>query len=205
MVSIAIPSQLKEGEFFTGNGKISLDRPADVSLSLSFKTNVEGRFYISGTVVPAGQTEKMFQIYSPDDSYIDGDVLVTVTASSPYTAPATAQVLVIDNENYNLSLDLPTVQEGGSVNASVVLSGVLRSELTVQITNPSPETLTMPASVTFPLQHVGILLPITAADNTVVDGSRSVLITAGTRLCPRIQEHHHLGQRADGLRGHSAG
>jgi hypothetical protein len=180
IASLALPAQLAEGATPANNATLTLDRAATADLTMSLSASPAGELdHPSAVTVPAGQTQVVFTVQAVDDNRIDGNVAVTMTASAAGISPANAQTTTIDNETRTLALVLPpTVQEGSSAIGTVTIPGTLPTPLIVDLTSASPSTLSVPAKVTIAAGSTSATFNIAAADNSVRDGSRSVLINA---------------------------
>lgn len=180
VATLTIPAQLTEGTTPTANGKISIDRTPTVAVVLNLSAVPSGELSMPASVtIPAGQTQASFTIQAVDDNKIDGNTLVTVTASNASIATVTAQTTTVDNEVKTLSFTLPgTVSEGGTGSATVKISGTLTTDLSVALSSSNTAQATVPASVTIPAGQTQAVFTISAAENTARDGSRSITVGA---------------------------
>jgi uncharacterized repeat protein (TIGR01451 family) len=184
--TLHIPAQMEEaapsGATFA---RVTLDRAATQLLRLVIQITPAEQISGNGMTVTffPGETEARFSFSAWDDSELDGDVPVTVTASAPGLPTATAQTIAVDNELRTISFHLPpTVQEGRTETASVVLGGTVSHPVEVQLANSDPNAATIPASVTVPAGELWATFPIAAHDDAVSGGSRHLTIdgTAAT-------------------------
>ncbi len=181
VLTLAVPAQLTEGAFpVPNNSTLSLSEPASAPLVISLVTSQTGELNIPVSIfIPAGQTQVNFTTTATNDSRIDGNVTVTVTATAPNFVPATAQVLVVDNENLNLSMTLPsTLIEGETGSGTVSISGVLNNPLTVGLAASNGAAAPLTGTVTIPAGATQVSFSVVATDNPFRDGSRSVNFTA---------------------------
>ncbi|MDB6138581.1 MAG: hypothetical protein JWO94_1653 [Verrucomicrobiaceae bacterium] len=180
VATLTLPAQVTEGETPTNNATVTIDRAATVPVTLILTALPATELSLPASVtIPAGQTQAQFTVQAADDYRIDGAVPVVVTASNPSMAPATASITALDNEQTVLSFALPAwVQEGSSATAQVVASGLLGSDLVVNLTSANPGAVTVPATATIRAGQAAGYFQITAADNQVRDGTRTVVISA---------------------------
>jgi hypothetical protein len=178
--SLSLPPQLVEGQSPVNNATFSIDRMATAPLTVSLAAAPANEVSLPATVtVPAGQTQVVFTARAVDDNRIDGNLLTTVTATAPAVPTATAQTTAVDNETRTLSLNLPlSVVEGSGITGTVTISGTLTTALVVQLASSDEANLQVPPNVTIPAGAVSAAFTATAPDNSTVDGSRNVTITA---------------------------
>lgn len=179
-LTLTLPSQVAEGATPTNNATVVLDEAPSSALTISLSADTPDELVFPPSVtVPAGQTQVVFTVRAVNDTKIDGNILVTVTASGSGIDPATAQTTTIDNETRTLSLTLPAiVQEGGSANGTVSIPGTLTTPLTVNLTSANESQATVPTTATIPTGSTSTAFSIAALDNTLRDGSRAVTISA---------------------------
>src|SRR5213075_1210730 len=117
-----------------------------------------------------------------DDFVIDGPQSATITAQAPDWADGTATLTVRDNEGTNLMVYVPShanevaglISGGGSV----FLAGTLLTNLTVALSSSDTGRLTVPASVTIPAGQTYVVFDLTLINNSFVDGSEVVTVSA---------------------------
>ena len=177
--SLVLPARLAEGDWYQA-GQITLDRAAPSALSFTFSAGPADELNLpTSVVIPAGAIQVSFSIQARDDYRIDGDQLVTVTATAPGLAPATAQTLTIDRQTRALQLSLPTtVLESSTTYGSVYIPGYLTEPLVVSLAANGEALTVSPATVTIPAGQTSASFTLSAPDNDRSDGSRPVLITA---------------------------
>jgi uncharacterized repeat protein (TIGR01451 family) len=178
--TLTLPATVTEGAAPTNNATISLNTPADVPLTFSLASNPTSEVSTPATVtIPAGQSQTVFTIQAVNDTVLDGAIVVTVSATAPGLAVATAQTTAADNEVPALSLTLPaSIVEGNAGSATVTMSGALQSPVDINLTSSAPATASAPAKVTIPAGQTTATFAITAANDTLVNFNRSITITA---------------------------
>jgi uncharacterized repeat protein (TIGR01451 family) len=199
-------------DYFAGSSNIEVSDSAAVSLYLSLPgTAIEGEGTLEGAVyirdvqtntllvslassdttalqvpdsvfIPIGQTSAVFTATVVDDNLIDGPQLAVVAAQAPGWITASANVVVQDNENLDLTVAVPASaweNAGLLPNAgSVSISGVLATNLTVSLASSAPDRLSVPASVMIPSGQVASTFDLTPIDNSIADGNQVITIEA---------------------------
>ena len=125
--SLSIPAAATEGDgTLTGQGRLSTTPAPTSDLTANLTSSRTSEVTVPASVViPAGQTNAVFDLTIIDDSLLDGDQVVTITASTPDTN-AHAAIIVHDNETATLSVTLPASASeaaGTLVNAGSVSIG----------------------------------------------------------------------------------
>ncbi len=183
-----IALSLSSGSMSEKNGSVTatLTRVGSLSnslvVSLSTNDGSEASVPISVTI-PAGSASATFTVTSVDDSVVDGDQTVTITASAIGFSNAKADVVVTDDDTATASLTLtiatPTISEnGGTSIGTVSRSGPTTSTLTVNLTSSDTTEATVPASVTIPAGQSSVTFSITAVNDTLLDGLQTATLTA---------------------------
>ncbi len=178
--TLLLPATLTEGTTPTNNASVSLNFPASAPITFALSANPASQLTVPATVtVPAGQTQIVFTVVAVNDTQLDGSVPVTVTASAPPLAVATAQTTTLDNEIPALSLTLPaTMLEGTAGTGTATISGPLQVPLDVNLSSSATATLTVPATATIPAGQTSVSFALTAINDALVNLTRSVTITA---------------------------
>ena len=156
---------------------------------------------LSGSVsIAAGQTSATITVTPIDDTLVEGTetVIATLSANAAYTvgSPASATVNIADNDTgsklpvITLSSSDSTAAETSSGNpntgsVTVTRTGATTGALTVQLAYSGTavngtDYVTMPASVTIAANQTTATLTLTPIDNSLVDGTRTAVISATT-------------------------
>lgn len=164
------------GKLTRGNTDISL--PYTVMLT----SGNTGKLTVPASVmIPANSSSVTFPINAVDNNIIDGDTLVTLTASAPaYGADVEAVVTVLDVEPVlKLSTATPTVAENLGV-FTVVVERQYQADLSLPMTVAltAGAGLSVPATVTIPANSPGVSFDVTVLDNALLDGTRTSTINA---------------------------
>lgn len=180
VLNLVVPSTLTEGVSASNNATISTDRAPTVALTVTLSQSPPGELsFPTSVTIPANQTQALFTVTATNDTKIDGDVPVVVTASTSGSTPVTAATMAVDNETRTLNLNLPaTISEGGTATGTVSIPGTLTSTLSVLLASGNETALTVPASVLIPAGSTSATFTLTAPDNSSQDGSKTVAIQA---------------------------
>ncbi len=183
IVSLSLPPQLAEGAAPTNNATLSLNVAAAVDLTFTLTSSPSSQVSIpTSLLVPAGQTQAIFTAQAVNDTALDGDIPVTVTATRSGLQSATATTTTIDNELPAIGFVFPaTIVEGTSASATVTFSGPRSNDVAVTLTSSNGAALTVPASVVVPAGQTSAGFTLTAVNDSLVNLSRSVTVSgAGT-------------------------
>jgi hypothetical protein len=189
-LSLSLPAQITEGiDPPTNVGTVSISPATSEDLVVSFTISDPAEAFTTGTVngvntmgsatILAGTGRGRVRITPVDDTRLDGQQTITVTASAAGATSGSTIVLVNDNEKRTLSLNLPNlITEGGTSGASVIIPGSMTSPLTVNLTSSNPSKLTVPATVTINAGNTASGFTVTTLNDTTDDGDLAVFITA---------------------------
>ncbi|MHC4390199.1 MAG: hypothetical protein ACYS22_02655, partial [Planctomycetota bacterium] len=137
--------------------------------------------------IPAGLTQIGFAIDAVQDTAIDGDVTVNLTASAPGFGAVTKPIVTQDDD-LGLTLNPLTVTEAGGRSTGTVRRGQTTSDLTIDLTVSTPGAVTMPAQVTILAGDASADFVITASDDTIAQGRRTVDVSASAAGFPAVTE-----------------
>ena len=179
--SLTTPATLMEGA--SGQtGTLTLGAPASGVITIDLSSSDTTELAVPATVVfQPGQTVATFPITVVDDTQIDGTKSATITASVPGWTNASAEILVTDNENHNLTLSGPySGYEGTTSTGTVSISGTLPTALTISLSSSNPAQFGVPASLTIPAGQTSVTFTATVVDDTANDGTQPVTISASS-------------------------
>jgi subtilisin family serine protease len=130
--------------------------------------------------IPAGQTSVSFSVTAADDALVDGQQAVSLTATLAGYGDGKASLLVTDNELSSLALTLPSSMMEGAVGqvGTVTVAQPADSTLSVELSSSDITEVTLPAVVSIPSGASSVSFPITLPDDTELDDSQSVTLTA---------------------------
>jgi hypothetical protein len=105
---------------------------------------------------------------------------VAIQVSATGYAPGTGTIAVTDHESITLAISSPSLSENrGAVNGTVSRGNSdINQPLVVNLANSDSGELAVPLSVTIPPHLPSISFVITAVDDSVLDGTQTVTITA---------------------------
>ena len=135
--------------------------------------------------IPAGQASATFDIDAVDDALLDGTQTVTITASAAAHADGSDTVDVVDDDPAVLTVTIAAAsvsEAAGSAatTATVTHNVVTPSAVTVTLASNDPSEATVPTSVTIPQGQMSATFDIDAVDDSLVDGTQQVTITASS-------------------------
>jgi subtilisin-like proprotein convertase family protein len=168
------------GKLTRGNTDISLPFTVLLSSSNTGKLTVQ-----SSVTIPANMASVSFPINAIDNSIIDGDIPVTITASAPaYGDDKTVVVIVLDFEPVlKLTTATPVVSENGvSFTVKVERQDQIDLSAPLVVNLSASLGLTVPSTVTIPATKVSETFIVNIVDNAKLEGSRTANIHATGNL-----------------------
>lgn len=165
----------------TVTGTVTLSAPTFIPLTVALvSSNPLVAQAPASVLVPAGATSALFSVVIPDDGVIDGDQGVQFTASLAGWTPASADLVVQDNENRDLTVTIPArFRESDSPKTGTVsLSGTLAADLVVSLASSDTTAIIIPGTVTLLPGQTTVSFPMTIVDDTIADGAQPFTITA---------------------------
>ncbi|MFO0869190.1 MAG: Calx-beta domain-containing protein [Pirellulales bacterium] len=134
----------------------------------------------TSVTIPANVTFVTFSVIAVDDTLLDGTQLTTITATAASYASSSRNLQVTDVENLTVTIDLATISEaGGTATGTVTRGNTDRgSPLIVTLSSNDTTEATVPASVTIAAGEASATFAITAHDDTLLDGTQTVAISA---------------------------
>ena len=141
-------------------------------------------------VFVAGQTTKTISVPIIGDLIAEGDETFTVVLSAPVNATlnpnattGTGTITDDDVAKLTLSITPSTFSEGAGATAAtgtVTRNTPTGAALTVNLSSSNTAKVTVPATVVIPANQTSATFALAAVDNTIVDGSKTVTITASS-------------------------
>ncbi|WP_254510021.1 beta strand repeat-containing protein [Anatilimnocola floriformis] len=158
----------------------NISQPLVVNLSSSDTS--EATVPVTVTI-PANQVSVTFTVTGVDDLIVDGTQSVTLSATATGFSSANVGLQVTDNDSaqtLSLSASSTSISEFNGTSTGTVSRNTanISSPLVVTLTSSDTTEATVPATVTIPANQVSVTFTITAVDDSIVDGSRPVTITA---------------------------
>jgi uncharacterized repeat protein (TIGR01451 family) len=178
--TLTVPTPLLEGNTLSNNATLNITPPPAIPITFTLVANPAAELNIPATVtIPTGQSQVAFTVRANNDTKIDGDIAVSVSASAPGLPPVSELTTAVDNEVPTLTLTVPTfVMEGSSGTGTVAISGTLADALLVNLETASADNVILPATFFIPTGATQVTFPITAVNNSVADGTRIMTLTA---------------------------
>ncbi len=159
--------------------------PTTSDLAVTLASSNTAKATVPATItILAGQTTATATIAAVDNTLSDADAVVTLTASAAGLVTGTRNVTVTNNDAATLTLtaNQTTVSEGAGATAVTYTvsrnTSDLSAPLTVTLDDGTSGRLTVGNTVVIPANQASITFPGAAIENTIVDGSTDVLVTA---------------------------
>jgi len=182
IVFIGDPGEAVEtpNSYYEHSVKITLQKPVQDDGFISIRANPAEEVQLPGQAwFRKGQKTSYFGFDAFDDHKIDGKVRVTFIASAAGKKLAKCTGHMIDNESRQIGMVLPeSIVEGGSAVGLITIAGTLPKPLKIELRRPNDGGLTMPDYVTIPSGETTIAFNISAPDNSLRDGTRSIEVSA---------------------------
>ncbi len=182
-ISVSVsPAEATEGETFqlTATRNLVTQSPLTVSL---FTTKSHQITLPAGVVIPAGESAASLDVPVVDNNIPEVTDNVTITASATGFIPAQTNITILDDDipQITLSINPATISEGGGPHASwgvVQLVQPVNTPIQVHISTNVANQVFFPAMITIPQGQIQQQFNIGAIDNSILDGSRTIVITA---------------------------
>ncbi|MCC5806719.1 MAG: carboxypeptidase regulatory-like domain-containing protein [Opitutales bacterium] len=170
-------------------GTLTLDAPRPHDLRFNLHTSHPDRAQVPTTVTVFRETtQATFPVNAIDNDLLDGDALVTLTATladgsggAPFsgsTATAFFEVIDDDGPRLRIALESGVAPEGVTLTATLTRNADFAEPLTVFLETSDVSIATVPASVSFPAGADTVEFFVTTIDDGMPDGSRAVDILA---------------------------
>lgn len=163
---------------------VTITRSGDVSAALTValtSNDITEAMTISSVLIPAGQAAVSVDLEAVDDALVDGDQVATITASAAGFDDGSDSVVIIDNDAPTLTMTITAdaiSENGGASTATVIRNTDTSADLVVTLTNDDQSEASVPATVTILAGQDFVTFSIDAVNDTIVDGTQTVTITA---------------------------
>lgn len=150
------------------------------AISVSLRGNDPSEVSVPvNVIIAAGQASATFTVTALDDNLLDGDQLVTITASAPSYFEGSSTITIADFEALALVITASSFSEnGGATTGRVTRSNInLGQPLTVTISSSDTSEAVVPTVVTIPANESFATFAITAVDDTLLDGAQTVSLS----------------------------
>ena len=184
-LSLSLPAGATEGDgTLAGQGLVSLSpTPTNVSVTVNLTSGNPDKVTVPDSVViPAGQSNAMFDLTINDNSILDGDVPVTITANSPVSnnGPQNQQITIRDNEITTMSVTLPaSASESAGLMAnvgSISMGAAAGTNITISLISSDPLKLAS-STVVIPKGQTSAAFSVYVYDSQIIGGSENVSVT----------------------------
>ncbi len=178
-VGLVLPASIAEGG--QGVARITFSKPASYAVLVLLGASRSGLSFPSAVTVPSGVTSYSVTLSAVDDTVINPDYSVELTASvDSWASQAVSKLMVVNNDARVLGLvATASVFEGTTVqNATVTIPGSLSTDLVVNLTSDDPSVVTVPAQVTIPAGLRSVTFSFSALANPAITGVRQTTLRA---------------------------
>ena len=178
-IVVTVPAQATEGAGSL-SGSVQLPTAAASNTVVTLSSTAPAKVSVPANVtVLAGQRTAAFSLTVLDNAIIDGARNVTIGATAAGNV-GRATVAVADNDFAALALAAPpTVTEGATgITGTATLTTAPSTTLTFALVSNNPAAIAVPATLVFPPGQSSVTFPITVPDDTALDGTQTVTLTA---------------------------
>ncbi len=172
--------EVNEGSYLyctvTRSGSIISSQTVDINLNEPTRFNFPAQVTIS-----AGQAGRTFYIYSTQNTDLEGDLDIDITASASGFTPDSEQFLLIDDEIPTISIaNLPaTVAEGEVLSFDIITDFSSPDSLFINIISSSTDDVPLPTPVVIPPGMTMANVQVTLPDDEIAEPDETITITAG--------------------------
>ncbi|HEX4646845.1 MAG TPA: hypothetical protein VH598_14675, partial [Verrucomicrobiae bacterium] len=179
------PASATEGDgVLAGAGTVAIIQKQAANVVVSLVSGNTSKITLPASVIiPAGQTNAVFDITIVDNSLLDGDKIVGLSASAPGFSTITNFMTVFDDETATLTLSLPSsATEGvGSVQGTIMCRATPAGSFVVSLASSDTNRFQVPASVILPAGQTSVPFNATVIDDHLINGDEVVTVTAHVR------------------------
>jgi len=180
--SLVVPTGANEDVgLLAGQGQVRLSQALTTNLQVTLvSSDTTALQASSGVLIPAGETNAVFDLTVVDDAALDGTQTASITASASDFNPVSALVRVFDNETAVLQVHLPaTATEGqGQIQGTVTLSAAPASAVAVKLTSSDITEVQPPVIVVIPAGQTSAAFTAALVNDVEIDGPQAVTLTA---------------------------
>jgi RHS repeat-associated protein len=181
-ITVSLPECVTENDgIVSQKAMVSLDKTANKDITVYLSTSDSSLLTVLSTVViHEGETSAYFDLFPIDDTVIDGQKTVLISASIPGWLSATQSLLIEDNENRKITLTIPkTAIEGDYIDnrCKISISGTFAEALSISLLSDIT-VVTLPPAVTINAGWTYVNFDMTIEDNTDIDVTQNIVIYA---------------------------
>jgi len=183
-IHLSIPATATEGDgTLAGQGNVSVGPAPTSSLVVNLTSSDTSEVTVPASVIiPAGQSNALFDLTIINDSFLDGDQTATITVVAPGYGTNQAAITVHDSQTATLSVTLPASAfetAGTLVNAgSVSVGTAVGKNVTVSLSSSDTSKLIVPPATVIPTGQTSAVFNLTFVSNNIVQGPQTVSVTA---------------------------
>ena len=183
-IQLVIPASATEGDgVLAGQGSIMVYPNPTNDLVVNLTSSNTNKVTVpSSVVIPAGQSNAVFDLTIIGSTLLDGDQTAAITAVALNYGTSQATILVHNNNTATLTVTLPATATKGAgtlVNAGLVsVSSTVATNYTVTLVSSDTSKLTVPATAIIPTGQTSAGFNLNIANDGIIDGSQNVSVTA---------------------------
>ena len=162
----------------TTRATITRDGNVDEGITIALSTSPADELIVPSAVqILAGQTSTQFNVRSVYDPEVTGPKVIQLIASSPAYTESVGLLTVEDVDPIQVVLSEPAISEqGGSTELTITRGGNSLEEQVFNLGADLSGQLNLPAQVTIGANETFVALAVSALDNDLLDGTRTVEI-----------------------------
>lgn len=179
-LAISVPSNVSESDgMLVGAGMVSVNTAPVSNLLVNLaSTDFSEVFITNSVIIPAGQTNAVFDIWIQDDAVLDGSQSAMIIASAKDYRHGEATLRVYDSETAVLTLSLTDTTEGaGWLEGALQVDTPPDSDIQVQMHSSDTNEI-LSRIVVVPAGQTLVPVELAVIDDAVVDGVKTVVIEA---------------------------
>ncbi len=183
-IHLAIPASATEGDgVLAGQGSIALSLSSSNDLVVNLTSSNTNKVTVpSGVVIPAGQSNAVFDLTIVNNTLLDGNQNVSITATATNYSPTLATILVDSTNTAALTVTLPATATKGAgtlANAGLVsVSSTVAANFTATLVSSDTSKLVVPSSVVIHSGQSSAPFNLAVLGDNIVDGPQTVSVTA---------------------------
>ncbi|MGD1020542.1 MAG: protease pro-enzyme activation domain-containing protein, partial [Verrucomicrobiia bacterium] len=181
-LTLAIPATALEDQgVLVNGGTLFVSAPPGENVLVNMGSgNTNAVLIPSSVTIPAGQTSAVFNVTVVNHDAITGPIPVTVTAQEQNWTGASATITVYADTNVTVNVPAQVSESAGVLTngGSIVLQGVLTTNLVLSLASSNPSRLAVPATVTIPAGQSTALFNLTLIPEGFADSNYVVSVTA---------------------------
>ncbi len=171
-LAVSVPPSATKGQgVLTGQGSVSIAEPLPANLTVSLASSDTSEVVVPASVIiPAGQTNAIFNLNIIDNGLLTGPENVAITASAPGDVSGTNFITIFDNETATLALALPASADhgDGQVQGIVSSSAVPARNISVSLASSDNDIFQAPLSVVIPAGQTSAVFYVTVIDTNYI-------------------------------------